>query len=381
MTTARLIYDCGANWQYATGTHLSDPALWYQAPDGKTHIIVNDIELANMRQKATVDHVHGFDEVKKALPGEPLGIPTMVKFLMLQNTPERIEVPADFPTGLFIQLQNAGIPLGGGSEKLFFPARAIKTKDEITHLKAAQKLNEKCFKRAIAILKQSTIGADDILLWRNKPLTSEIVQSEMNIVAVKGGVTEFSGGPIVAGGEHGAMPHERGHGPLKAHQLIVIDCFPRHPNGYWGDLTRTYIKGQPTAAQRAIYEAVLKAQELALSMLKPGTDGQLVHTAVADSFKRADFETGNKNGVPFGYFHGTGHSVGLELHDAGPRMLSTQPCELKAGYVTSVEPGLYYPAGTHPQFTGGCRIEDVVTLTRSGYKNLTSLSKTDWIIP
>jgi Xaa-Pro aminopeptidase len=381
MNLAKLIFENGANWHYATGTRITDPALWYQAPDGKTHIIVSDLELALMRQTAKVDHIHSFDDVHQALPDQPLDIISMVRFLMLQNPPERIEVPASFPTGMFIQLQNAGIPLGGGNGSLFIPTRAIKTKDEIANLKAAQKLNEKCFKRAIAILKQSVIEADGTLSWRRKPLTSEIVQTEMRIIALKGGAVEFYDGPIVTCGEQAALPHERGHGVLRARELIIIDSFPRHPNGYWGDLTRTYTKGEPTPAQRKVYETVLAAQQLALNMLKPGTDGQLVHTAVADSFKRQGFETGNKNGLPFGYFHGTGHGVGLELHDPGPRTLSSLPCDLKAGYVTSVEPGLYYPPGTHPSFMGGCRIEDVVTITRNGHKNLTSLSKTDWIIP
>ncbi|HEX2858601.1 MAG TPA: Xaa-Pro peptidase family protein [Alphaproteobacteria bacterium] len=381
MTTAKLIFENGANWRYATGTAIADPALWYMAPGGQTHILVSDLELALMRQNAKADHVHSFAEAREKFPGQPLDMVTMVRFLVTQGSaPERIEVPASFPTGLFIQLQNAGLPLGGADSNPFFPTRGIKTAEEIAKLKAAQKLNEKCFKRAIAILKQSTIEADSTLAWRNKPLTSEILQTEMRIVALKGGATEFSGGPIVTCGLQATMPHEHGHGVLRAHELIIIDNYPRHPNGYWGDLTRTYIKGQPSAVQRQVYQTVLAAQQLALSMLKAKAEGMAVHTAVANHFAQAGFATGNKGGTPFGYFHGTGHSVGLELHDAGPRMLSTAPCELQAGYVTSVEPGLYYPPNTHPQFMGGCRIEDVVVITKSGHKNLTSLSKTDWII-
>jgi Xaa-Pro aminopeptidase len=79
-------------------------------------------------------------------------------------------------------------------------------------------------------------------------------------------------------------------------------------------------------------------------------------------------------GRPYGFFHGTGHGVGLELHDPGPRTLSSVSCKLQAGMVTSVEPGLYYPG------KGGVRIEDVVAITPDGYQNLTKLEKKRWVI-
>ena len=76
---------------------------------------------------------------------------------------------------------------------------------------------------------------------------------------------------IVAGGEQACDPHERGSGPLRAHELIIIDFFPRHTvSGYYGDLTRTVIKGGASFAQRALWDTVLEGQELAISLLQPG---------------------------------------------------------------------------------------------------------------
>jgi Xaa-Pro aminopeptidase len=260
-------------------------------------------------------------------------------------------------------------------EELFFPARALKSAEEIDKLTAAQRLNQQCFARAREILAAAEIARDKSLVWEKRPLTSETLQTEMNLVALRGGAQEFADGPIVAGGAQGALPHERGHGVLRAEELIVVDCFPRHPNGYWGDLTRTYLKGRPAPWQRDLYAAVQGAQALALSLLKPGAEGSAVHRAVEQFLARAGFETGmGGDGLPYGFFHGTGHAVGLELHDAGPRTLSTQATRLQAGMVTSVEPGLYYPG------KGGCRIEDVVAITENGYQNLTTLDKDDWII-
>ena len=258
---------------------------------------------------------------------------------------------------------------------LFFPNRAIKITDELKKLRAAQALNEQLISHAIGILEQADITQTHALVWLKKPLTSEILRGEMNALAARLGASQFGGGPIVAGGTQGATPHDRGSGVLKAHQFIVIDSFPRHSNGYWGDCTRTVLKGKASAWHKEVYYAVLEAQALALKLIGPGVDGADIHKAVQSFFEKAGFKTGtDAQGRPHGFFHGTGHGVGLELHDPGPRTISSVSCILKPGMVTSVEPGLYYPG------KGGCRIEDVVTVSKAGCQNLTKLSKTCWVI-
>ncbi len=384
MSTAKLIYECGPNWHHATGTPISDPALWYQSPSGKTHIIVSELELALMQKTAKVDVVHGFGSVRKALNGQPLSIASMVQYLtgLEKAQPKVIMVPADFSANLFQYLSSAGLPVQVDGSPLFFPARAIKTADEIKKLKAAQKLNESAFELAFGILGAAKINkANSVLVWKGATLTAEILRGAMNAHLARNGATEFHGGPIVACGPQGAMPHHRGSGPLKAHQFIVIDCFPRHANGYWGDLTRTVLKGKATQWHHDVYNAVLKSQKLGLSLLKPGADGSSIHKAVIESLMNSGFPTGtDAHGNPHGMFHGTGHGVGLELHDPGPRTISAASCILQAGMVTSVEPGLYYAEKKTTGGTGGCRIEDVVTITEKGCTNLTTLSKTNWII-
>lgn len=381
---AKLIYESGPNWHYATGTPISDPALWYQSPKGQTHIVVSELEIALMQKTAKVDTVHGFAEIRKALSGKPLSIAAMVQFLVgLEKTPpQMLMVPPDFSANLFQYLTAAGLPVQIDASPLFFPSRAHKTADEIKKLKAAQKLNESAFTLAFSILAASKIRkTDNTLLWQGSVLTSEALKGEMNAHLARHGVSEFHHGPIVACGPHSAMPHHRGSGPLKAHQFIVMDCFPRHANGYWGDLTRTVLKGKPTDWHHGIYTAVLKAQKLGLSLLKPGADGSQIHAAVVESLQQSGYPTGaDTKGNPHGMFHGTGHGVGLELHDPGPRTISAAPCILQPGMVTSVEPGLYYADKKTTGGIGGCRIEDVVTITPKGYTNLTTLSKTDWII-
>lgn len=384
MQPAKLLYENGPNWRYATGTTISDPAIWYQSPRGKTHIIVSELEIALMRKSAHVDTIHGFAEVRAALGGKPLSLESMVSYLAAQESSpmQRILVPQDFPSLLFYKLKAADLPLHVSDEPLFFPSRAIKTPDEIKKLKAAQKLNESAFELAFGILHAAKINkVNHTLSWQGSTLTAEILQGEMNAHLARHGATEFHGGPIVACGPQGAMPHAHGHGPLKAHQFIVMDCFPRHANGYWGDLTRTVLKGKATDWHHNVYTAVLKSQKLALSQLTPGADGFIIHQSVIQSLEKSGFKTGtDSKGNPYGMFHGTGHSVGLELHDGGPRTISGTSCILQPGMVTSVEPGLYYLDKSLTGGIGGCRIEDVVVITEKGYTNLTNLSKTDWII-
>jgi Xaa-Pro aminopeptidase len=121
-----------------------------------------------------------------------------------------------------------------------------------------------------------------------------------------------------------------------------------------------------------MYDAVLESQEAALSMIRAGVNGRDVHNKVSEVLHRAGYKTlvhNQKPGEPLqeGFIHGTGHGVGLEIHEA-PRV-STADEELIPGDVVTVEPGLYDPT------VGGVRIEDLVVVTEDGCRNLTNFPK------
>jgi Xaa-Pro aminopeptidase len=173
-------------------------------------------------------------------------------------------------------------------------------------------------------------------------------------------------GTIVAGGDQACDPHERGYGALYADSLIILDVFPRDAKtGYFGDMTRTVLRGRASEAQRKLWETVKAGQALALKRVKAGVDGMTIHKAIQELFAARGFPTEVRNGRRVGFFHGTGHGLGLEIHEH-PRL---QKVVLKDRQVLTVEPGLYYPG------VGGAREEDVVVVTKTGCRILSRFPK------
>ncbi len=166
---------------------------------------------------------------------------------------------------------------------------------------------------------------------------------------------------IVSCGNQSVDCHQIGSGPLKPHQSIVIDVFPQSMKTFYcGDATRTFCKGKPSKELKKMYLAVLSAQEMAIKSIKEGVNGKKVHSAISKFFKECGYETYEKSGHMQGFYHGTGHTLGLEVHDGGGRPLAMADFKLKKGVVTSVEPGLYYTG------IGGVRLEELIYVTKNG---------------
>ncbi|HEV1996534.1 MAG TPA: M24 family metallopeptidase, partial [Candidatus Dormibacteraeota bacterium] len=154
---------------------------------------------------------------------------------------------------------------------------------------------------------------------------------------------------------------------------IIIDIFPTHKGThYFGDITRTYVVGQPSETWVRMYEAVKTAHQSALSMLKDGVSSREVHHAVCKALYDAGFsatsEGFQRDGVPT-MNHGTGHGVGLMVHE--PPRVNNFDNELKEGDVVTIEPGLY------SETEGSVRLENTVVITADGYRELTHID-TDW---
>jgi len=351
---------------YATRFRAPDPFV-YLKHRGKKSLLLSDLEIDRGRREAKVDAIFSWSELqerlKKRLGRSPSSEEAIAFFIKRQGLCS-VMVPRDFPLGIAHDLQKSGItttPVKGD----FFPERAIKTTQEITALKRALKITEVGLARAHEILKTSRIKKNRLLEWARQPLTSELLRCEIEIAMMRAGGIP-AGDSIIAGGEQACDPHERGHGPLRANELIVIDLFPRDgKSGYYGDLTRTVVRGTASEAQRRLWETALQGQEQVLQKLKPGASGKKIHQSLQNFFTSEGYPTEQKEGRWSGFFHGTGHGLGLEIHD-GLRFGNTF---LKPGHVFTIEPGLYIPG------LGGVRHEDVVVITEKGYRLLSQFPK------
>ncbi len=358
---SKLIYAASprsADMLYATGFHAPDAFLFLEQRGRKT-IVLNDLEIDRGRREAEVDEVLSASDLAREFGSHSPAL--IAAGLLLRRKIRRVEVPADFPLATARVLEKAGlrvVPLEG----LFWPGRELKDRNELNAIRRATRLAALGLERAVEVLRAAKIARSGLLQWQGQPLTSEIVRAEADSTVLRaGGIPE---GTIVAGGRQACDPHERGHGRLRAHELIILDIFPRDArSGYFGDLTRTVVRGRANEAQRQLWETVCAAQRRAIRAIKPRAKGAAVHKAVQEFFVARGYPTERRDGRWTGFFHGTGHGLGLDLHEE-PRLGVTT---FRPGQVFTVEPGLYYPE------IGGARHEDVVTVTAGGCRLLSRL--------
>jgi len=365
---ARLIVapsDTDADMLYATRIFIGDPFIFLQQ-NGKRTLVLSDLEIDRAKKNAKADEFVMFSQLEREVQGKAKKAPPYEKVLahfLRKRGVKRAKVPANFPLGFANEIKRKGIALET-SNGLFWPAREKKTAEEIRLLERALRITETGMKRGMEILKASKLGAGKKLKWSGKTLTSEILRAEIDSAILRAGGVPTN--TIVAGGDQACDPHERGFGPLQANSLIILDIFPRDAKtGYWGDMTRTVVRGRASEQQRKLWEAVKAGQALALKRIKAGVDGMSIHKAITELFDRRGFPTEVRNGRRVGFFHGTGHGLGLEIHEY-PRL---QKVTLKAGQCLTVEPGLYYPG------IGGARIEDVVIVEKDGCRILSKFPK------
>ena len=345
---------------YATRFFVPD-AFLLLVQDGRSTIMLSDLEVDRGRKVATVDEVVSISEFteehKKALGKQPSFGKVASHFLRSRRV-KRAVVPEKFPLALSRELARGGIEVAPPKKGLFWPARLHKQPDELDHLRHALKITAVGMARGIEVLSAAKAPktGDRTLRWGGGVLTSERLRAEIESAILHAG--GMPANTIVAGGEQACDPHERGSGPLRAGELIILDIFPRMTGtGYYGDMTRTVVKGRATDAQRDLWHTVQEGQRMAIAGTHAGADGLELHEGVKEFFKQRGYPTELRDGRHVGFFHGTGHGLGLELHEE-PRFQRTKSFE--AGMVFTIEPGLYYPG------LGGVRIEDVVAVTEAG---------------
>ena len=360
--SARLLFgntDRVPDLTYATGLFVPDDFAWFRSPRGKTFVLLGPLEIDRARRTATVDACLDLEEEKKRLGLTQTPYPQILAAILQRHGIRSAEVPSAFPVGLFHGLQKSGIRLKPVPDP-FFAERLRKKPLELRHIAQALRAAEAGLDRAVEVLRAARIGPRQLLRWGGSVLTSERLRIEMESACLRHGA--LAKDTIVAGGIQACDPHERGAGPLRAHQAIILDIFPRDPRtGYFGDITRTVVKGRASDALHHLRDTVAKGQKRILRVIRPGLNGQKAQDELRDWFRAQGYPTEIRRGRWTGFFHGVGHGLGLEIHEA-PRFAVPK---IPAGTVLTVEPGLYVPG------IGGVRIEDVVHVTGDGGRRLT----------
>jgi Xaa-Pro aminopeptidase len=357
-----------ANMLYAVGMFVPDPFIYLRIK-GRCYVVMSDLEIDRARKKAPHCRVLSYSQyahkVRRNGAKAP-SLPRVIREVLKEHRLKKIFVPASFPHGLARQLRDLKVKLKV-SNGVCFPRREFKNADEVKKISAALMMAEVGMAEGIQALKSAKIGKDGKLLYHSVPLTSEKLRAIIDTAIIQaGGLANHT---IVAGGKQGCDPHECGHGPLRANQPIILDIFPRsQKTGYFGDITRTVVKGRASETVRKMYKTVAHGQEIAFEKMRARVPGKEVHAAIQKYFEKEGFKTGRHNGCMQGFFHGTGHGLGLEIHEA-PRVSATSDDILKPGQVVTIEPGLYYPG------IGGVRLEDVALITRNRPRNLTKCEK------
>lgn len=356
-----------ANMLYATGLFVPDPFIYLNF-GRRPLIVLSDLEIDRARKQAPHCRAVSLNDYQRKLRRNGVKSPRLahvIRDILRENKIHRATVPDNFPLGLAKDLKKLGVKLKPRAS--FFPKREIKSADEVRKISAALMMAEVGMAEGMEVLRRSKIARNRNLIYHGLPLTSEKLRAVIDCAIMQ--ACGLAANTIVAGGEQGCDPHERGHGRLRANEPVIIDIFPRsQKTGYFGDITRTVVRGRASEAVKKLYDTVFHGQKIALQKVRAGTSTSEIHQCVQQFFTQRGYETGKRNGRMEGFFHGTGHGLGLEIHEA-PRMGATSTGNLKAGQVVTVEPGLYYPG------IGGVRLEDVALVTANGAKNLTRFEK------
>jgi Xaa-Pro aminopeptidase len=348
---------------------IPDPFL-YVEKDGTKHIMIGAMEIPRLAELGLFElhapEKFGLDELLasgKTWPQirQELNIRTLRELGVTSAV-----VPFTFPVGVADHLRESGIDLRVDRD-FFDDRRRVKTQLEIEGIRRAQAAAEAGMTAARDLLRRAQVNGE-YLKVDGDPLTSERLKVAISqeFAAHGASADDF----IVSHGAQAAIGHEMGSGPIRPGETVVIDLWPRDNESFcFADMTRTFVVG-PVSDQAAEWHRLCKeALDRATREVRAGVEGKSVFEATCEIFEAAGYPTQRTKApgetLDEGFFHGLGHGVGLEVHEA-PGMGIVADKTLRAGDVVTVEPGLYR------QGVGGVRLEDLLLVTDDGAETLTS---------
>jgi Xaa-Pro aminopeptidase len=350
---------------YLTGFEAPDPVV-YLRTEGESVLLVSPLEFSRARSEADVDKVVSTAKYKSGDSREDKEAQkSILKSFLKDYGVDEVAVPEDFPVKFADDLRQ-DFDLEPVKDKVM-QARKMKDEDELDKLRESQEVTEAAMAYAREIIETAVVE-DGVLVYEGDVLTSERLKSLIKMFLIEEGC-DVPEETIAASGVESSDPHSTGSGPIKPGEPIIIDIFPKK-NRFFGDMTRTFVKGEPSQEFLDMYEAVLEAQEAALDELRKGEGVKAceVHDAACSVLEDHGYKTlRSSEEAEEGFIHSTGHGVGLELHE--PPRVADNDEELKEGMVVTIEPGLYI------KDVGGVRIEDMIHIKSDGIENFNSMCK------
>jgi Xaa-Pro aminopeptidase len=361
------------NILYRTGFLVPDPIVVVDRGGDDVTLWASPLEEGRARKEARVAQVRStaeldFAEKVRRAGNEQDGWSLLLEAVCREHGLATVDVDIDFPALFADHLRARDVEIRPRSD-LYRKERRIKTQQQLDWVTAAENAGMSALQQAIDIIAAADIE-DGLLTRDGRPLSGDDLVYAVESHLLRDGCG--TDGSICCGGPESADPH-RGSSPvLRAGLPIVLDIFPYDKNTrYWGDMTRTVVRGETPAAVERMWEAVLEAQQAGLDAVRPGANGRDVHYACCEVFKKHGYgslpEPYRDIKSDARFIHGTGHGLGLEIHEF-PRVGDVD-VTLEVGDLITVEPGLYDPR------LGGIRIEDLVVVTEDGCRNLTTLPK------
>lgn len=217
-----------ADMYYATRIFVPDPFIFIEK-NGEKHVVMSDLEIDRTRRCLKDFHIWSLTELKHKMPTElhSLGLSGTAAHLLRKLKIRSVQVPGTFPFLQATQLQTLGIKLTPTNGSLY-PERDFKSQAEIRFIHQALKVTESGIQAGLNALKRAHIGSTKRLMLDGNPLTAARLRAIIDgMILHSGGIAQDT---IVACGKQGCDPHERGHGPLKAHQPSLLMCFPESPS-------------------------------------------------------------------------------------------------------------------------------------------------------
>jgi Xaa-Pro aminopeptidase len=341
----------------------------YAELDGRRIVAVNSMEAVRVEELGLDHEVHrleefGLDEIRRSAADRYAAAKELAVRTVQGLGIEQATVPQGFPLVYGDALRAAGVELAVDQE-VFDDRRRRKSSHELAGVRRAQKAAEAGVATARDLLRRADRSNGGLTL-DGKPLTCELLKEHIQATFLAHGALAEE--MIASHGPQTAVGHDMGSGQIAADDVVMLDLFPVDlESACYADLTRTVAVGSVPGEIHEWHALCREVLDLVAAEVRPGAHGKALHEIVDDFFSSRGFPTQKTKAdgqvLEEGFYHGLGHGVGLEVHEAPSLGLIGE--ELVAGDVITLEPGLYRPG------FGGVRLEDLLLVTEDGYERLT----------